>query len=93
MPNGPHAGNRVGHAQGGLLMGFGAVTASAALGEPWRLSALNAWFVSPGEGSGLRASSTAWHQGRDTAVVRTEIFGEDERRVLEMVSAHARAAA
>lgn len=93
MPNGPHVGNRVGHAQGGLLVGFGATTAGEALGQGWRLSAASAWFVSPGEGPELRAQSAVWHQGRDTAVVRTEIFGENERRVLEMVSAHSRAGA
>ena len=89
--NGMHVGNRVGHAQGGLLVGLGAATANAALPASWRLAAISAWFVSPGEGAELVARSTLWHQGRDTAVVRTEIGGEGDRRALEMVSAHARA--
>jgi acyl-coenzyme A thioesterase PaaI-like protein len=91
MRNGMHVGNRVGHAQGGLLVGLGGATASAALPASWRLAAISAWFVSPGEGAELVARSTPWHQGRDTAVVRTEIAGDGGRRVLEMVSAHARA--
>ena len=91
MGNGVHVGNRVGHAQGGLLVGLGAATAGAALPAGWRLAAASAWFVSPGEGAELVARSTPWHQGRDTAVVRTEIAGEGGRRTLEMVSAHARA--
>jgi acyl-coenzyme A thioesterase PaaI-like protein len=91
LRNGTHLGNRVGHAQGGLLVGLGAATASAALPASWRIAAISAWFVSPGEGAELVARSTPWHQGRDTAVVRTEIAGEGGRRALEMVSAHARA--
>lgn len=91
MRNGMHVGNRVGHAQGGLLVGLGAATAEAALPASWRLAAISAWFVSPGEGAELAARSTPWHRGRDTAVVRTEIAGEGGRRTLEMVSAHARA--
>ena len=91
MRNAMHVGNRVGHAQGGLLVGLGAASACAALPESWRLAAISAWFVSPGEGALLTARSTRWHQGRDTAVVRTEIAGGEGRRVLEMVSAHARA--
>jgi acyl-coenzyme A thioesterase PaaI-like protein len=92
LRNGMHVGNRVGHAQGGLLVGLGAASAGATLPGSWRLAAISAWFVSPGEGAELTARSTRWHQGRDTAVVRTEIAGGDGRRALEMVSAHARAA-
>ena len=91
MRNGMHVGNRVGHAQGGLLVGLGAASACSTLPGSWRLAAISAWFVSPGEGDELTARSTRWHQGRDTAVVRTEIAGAEGRRALEMVSAHARA--
>ena len=90
MVNAMHVGNRVGHVQGGLLVGLGAASACAALPDSWRLAAVSAWFVSPGEGARLTARSTRWHHGRDTAVLRTEIAGEGSRRVLEMVSAHAR---
>jgi len=93
MPTGVHVGNRVGHVQGGILVGLGATTAAAALPATWRLSAISAWFVSPGEGAELRSEATLWHHGRDTAVVRTEVAGAGGRRVLEMVSAHARSPA
>jgi acyl-coenzyme A thioesterase PaaI-like protein len=76
--------------QGGLLVGFGATSAAAVLPASWRLSSISAWFVSPGEGDELQAQSRIWHHGRETAVVRTEIMGVGGRRVLEMVTAHAR---
>ncbi|HEX4780112.1 MAG TPA: hypothetical protein VH301_05125, partial [Usitatibacter sp.] len=75
MATGIHVGNRVGHVQGGILVGLGASTAAAALPATWKLSAISAWFVSPGEGGRLSAESTVWHHGRDTAVVRTEVAG------------------
>jgi acyl-coenzyme A thioesterase PaaI-like protein len=87
--NGAHVGNRVGHAQGGILMGLAAVTAQAALPPSWRLSALTACFVSPGVGARLRARSKVVHRGRFTAVVRTEITGPARKRVLEVLSTHA----
>jgi acyl-coenzyme A thioesterase PaaI-like protein len=90
MKNGAHVANRVGHVQGGLLVGFGASTASAALPATWGLSSVSAWFVSPGEGRELQAESKVWHHGRETAVVRTEVTGVGSRRVLEMVTTHAR---
>lgn len=86
MKNGPHTGNRVGHAQGGLLVGLAANAANAALPRGWRLSGLTALYVRPGEGSLLRARATVLHQGRLTAVLRTEIHGG--KRVLEVVSTH-----
>jgi acyl-coenzyme A thioesterase PaaI-like protein len=90
MANGPHAGNRVGHAQGGLLVGLAATTAGAALPSTWMLAGISACFVSPGEGKELTAISKVAHQGRETAVVRTEVSGVGARRVLEAVTTHAR---
>jgi acyl-coenzyme A thioesterase PaaI-like protein len=46
--------------------------------------------VSPGEGKELHAEAKLTHHGRETAVARTEIVGAGNRRVLEMVSTHAR---
>jgi acyl-coenzyme A thioesterase PaaI-like protein len=88
-PNGMQVANRVGHVQGGLLVGLAAATASAALGPPWRLSSISAWFVSPGEGATLETRSTIEHRGRLTGVVRSRVSGEAGRRVLESVSSHA----
>jgi acyl-coenzyme A thioesterase PaaI-like protein len=90
MKTGPHVGNRVGHVQGGLLVGFAAANATASLPASWMLSAVSAWFVSPGEGAALHAKSKVLHHGRLTAVVRTEVTGEDKQRVLEAVTTHAR---
>ena len=88
LRNGLHAGNRVGHAQGGILVAMAAKNAAAALAGNWKLSAVTALYVSPGEGRTLRARSTIAHQGRLTAVVRTQITGASRRRVLEVVTTH-----
>jgi acyl-coenzyme A thioesterase PaaI-like protein len=88
LVNGLHVGNRVGHAQGGILMGLAAATAGAALPAGWKLSGISAAFVSPGEGRILRAASKVLHQGGLTAVVRTMIAGKGGRRVLEVLTSH-----
>lgn len=89
VDNGPHIGNRVGHMQGGLQIGMAATTALAALPSHWVLSAISAWFISPGEGRALHATSRVVHRGGHTAVVRTVISGKGRRRVLEAVTTHA----
>ncbi len=90
MKNGEQVANRVGHAQGGILLAEAAATASASLPESWGLTGISAAFVSPGEGSVLRARSRVVHHGRMTAAVRTEITGVGRRRVLEALSTHSR---
>jgi acyl-coenzyme A thioesterase PaaI-like protein len=90
MKNGAHVGNRVGHAQGGLLVGLAARTAMAALPSSWALASATACFVSPGEGDSLHASARILHHGRDTAVVRTEVTGAGGRKVLQVMTTHAR---
>jgi acyl-coenzyme A thioesterase PaaI-like protein len=89
MENGDHVSNRVGHVQGGLLVGLAATTALAALPASWRLSGISACFTSPGEGRKLHAVSKVVHHGRQTAVVHTVITGKGRRRVLQAVSTHA----
>lgn len=89
LKNGPHVGNRVGHVQGGLTLALGIATAEAALPSTWMLSAVTAWYISPGEGRVLKARSKIIHHGRLTSVVRTEIFGKNKRRVMEMMTTHA----
>jgi len=88
LENGLHAGNRVGHAQGGILIAMAANDAAAGLPAGWRLSAVSAHYVSPGEGRTLRARSSIVHHGRLTAVVRTQVIGPGRRQVLEVVSTH-----
>jgi len=92
LANGLHIGNRVGHAQGGILVGMAAASAAAALPGGWKLSGMTALYISPGEGRTLRASSTLVHHGRRTAVVRTQISGRNQRRVLEVVTTHSASA-
>ena len=91
--NGPHIANRVGHVQGGILLGLAADTACAALPASWSLTGVSAWYISPGEGRTLKAKSKILHHGRLTAVVRTQITGKNNRRVLEVVTTHAHRAA
>ena len=90
LRNGLHAGNRVGHAQGGIQLAMAASSASSALPPNWRFSSVTACYVSPGEGRTLRAKSEVIHRGSLTAVVRTAIRGKGGRRVLEVLSTHAR---
>ena len=86
--NGLHAGNRVGHAQGGILIAMAAKHAAGQLRGGWLLSSVSALYISPGEGRTLRASSTVAHQGRLTAAVRTRITGKNRRQVLEVLTSH-----
>ncbi len=86
---GPQHGNRVRHVQGGLLFGLAAMTARAAAPQHPRLSALSAWFISPGQGTLLKIASRRFHEGRSFAAVRTEIRNANGARVLEVVSHHA----
>ena len=88
MKNGPHIGNRVGHAQGGIQLGLAATTACAALPASWVLTGISGWYISPGEGAALRARSEIVHHGQLTAVVRTRLTGKARRRVLDAVTTH-----
>lgn len=86
---GPQHGNRVRHVQGGLLLGLAAITAQAAAPRHSQLSAVAAWYISPGQGRALKIASKRIHEGRSFAAVRTEIRNADGSRVLEVVSHHA----
>ena len=72
-----------------ILLGLAADTACAALPASWALTGVSAWYISPGEGRTLKARSKILHHGRLTAVVRTQITGKNNRRVLEVVTTHA----
>ncbi len=88
LRNGLHAGNRVGHAQGGILVAMAAKNAAAQLPGNWLLSGISALYVSPGQGRTLRAASSVVHRGGLTAVVRTRITAPNRRRVLEVLTTH-----
>ena len=86
---GPQLANRVGHVQGGILMGMAAETARQAAPDHPVLANLSAWFIGPGRGDALLVKSRVLHAGRSLAVVHTEIIGSKGERVLETTSAHA----
>jgi len=86
---GPQHSNRVRHVQGGLLLGLAAITAQAAAPRHPMLSAIAAWYISPGQGRALKIRSQRFHDGRSFAAVRTEVRNADGSRVLEVVSHHA----
>ena len=86
---GPHLGNRVGHVQGGVMIGIAAASAVAALPANARLTGASAWYISAGMGKRLRVRSRLLQRGRTIAVVRTEVIGDNNRRVLELVTSHA----
>lgn len=93
VKNGPHIGNRVGHVQGGILLGLAAENAVAALDANWQLTALSSWYISPGEGRALKLRSKVVHHGRLVAVVHTEVTGKGadgkRRKVFELMTTHA----
>jgi len=90
--NGPHVGNRVGHVQGGITLTHAMVTANAALGDGWLMTAVHASYISPGQGDTITADSKVVHHGRMTAVVRTKLTSSNGRQVLDVVSNHVKRA-
>jgi acyl-coenzyme A thioesterase PaaI-like protein len=59
----------------------------------WQLTAISAWYISPGEGRALKIRSKVVHHGRLVAVVRTEVTGKvhdgKRRKVFELMTTHA----
>ena len=86
---GAQIGNRVGHVQGGILLGFAQATASAAVPDHPAVSTISAWYISPGHGKSLTVRSKIVHAGRSFAVVKTEVRNAHRSLVLEAVSNHA----
>jgi len=86
---GMHIGNRVGHVQGGFLLHAALATAEATVPEHPLLTGASAWYISPGKGKVISARSTVLQSGRNIAVVRTELFNDERKLVLEVVSNHA----
>jgi acyl-coenzyme A thioesterase PaaI-like protein len=85
---GLHIANRVGHVQGGILLGLAATNACVAAPAAMMLSNVSVWYISPGRGTALKIRSHVLHAGRTTTVVRTEIKTAEGERVLEAVSNH-----
>jgi uncharacterized protein (TIGR00369 family) len=84
----PHLGNRVGQVHGGVLLGLAARVSSAAVPQTMMLSNISVWYISPGLGPNLKVRSAVVQQGRNLAVVRTQIVGEQGKLVLEATSQH-----
>jgi len=91
MDNGPHVANRVGHAQGGVLLGLAASAACRALPASWRLSSVSGWYLRPGQGSPLVAAATVLHHGRLTAVAHIPVSDPRGRTVIDVMTTHAHA--
>ncbi len=89
LPVGMYVGNRVGHVQGGFTLNTAVATAVAAVPHHPLLTAVSAWYISPGQGKALRTRATVLQKGRNVAVVRTEVFATGGNRVLEAISNHA----
>ena len=85
---GPHIGNRVGHVQGGILLGLAATSACSTAPPAMMLSNVSAWYIGPGRGTALKVRSRLVHAGRTMAVVRTEIKTADNEGVFLAVSHH-----
>jgi len=83
---GLHIGNRVGHVQGGILLGLAIQTSLATLGEGWRILEINASFIRPGTEGTLTASSYILNEGRNLAQTICEIKTSSGRLVLQAQS-------
>lgn len=87
IATGAHTGNRVGHVQGGLLLGIAAWAGSTAAPRGTRLSNVSAWYLSPGRGT-LQTQSEVLHRGRNTALVQSLIQTDTGESVLKAVTQH-----
>ena len=93
MVIGPHVGNRVGHVQGGILLGIAAATACDLAPDTMNLSNVSAWYISPGRGKSLTVRSRVMHAGRTIAAIRTQVRTGQRQLVLEAVTLHSLRAA
>lgn len=82
VPAGQHVGNRVGHFQGGVLLGIAQHTACAGLGADWLLRDISAQFVEAGTGSHVQAQAQPVRVGRNAAFVECVLRGPQGEVVL-----------
>ena len=80
---GLHIGNRVGHVQGGVLLGLAINTSLATVKEEWRVLEINANFIRPGTEGALTATSRIVNAGRNLAHVLCEIRTATGKLVLQ----------
>lgn len=86
LPCGMHVGNRVGHTQGGILLGLAINTSAAVPGPGWRVLDVAANFIRPGKGRYLRASARLLREGRNLAQVECDIRTDDGTLVLSSLA-------
>lgn len=79
----PQVTNRVGHVQGGILLGQAIDTALASAPPGWAVSAISANYLAPGTGNAMLARARPLHTGRSTAASRVQIRGGDRTPVVE----------
>ncbi len=80
---GLHIGNRVGHVQGGILLGLAISTSLATVTPGWRILEINANFIRPGTEGTLSASSRILNRGRNLAHVTCDITTDTGRLALQ----------
>jgi acyl-coenzyme A thioesterase PaaI-like protein len=86
---GPHLGNRVGHAQGGILLGWAALDGGRAVPANMRLSNATAWYAKPARRGGcISAHSVAVHSGRTTALASTSLRSSGDEVVVSAMTQH-----
>jgi uncharacterized protein (TIGR00369 family) len=83
VQNTPQLANRVGHVQGGILLGIAEIAARTALPAGWLLQGITACYVRPGNDTTLTALAQIVHLGKRTAAVRSVISDTSGRPVLE----------
>ncbi len=79
----PQVANRVGHVQGGILLGQAMQTALATVLPGWAVSSISANYLAPGMGSTVLGKATPLHTGRSTAASRIQLRRSDRTPVVE----------
>ena len=79
----PQVANRVGHVQGGILLGQAMQTALATVPPGWAVSSISANYLAPGMGSAVLGKATPLHTGRSTAASRIRLRRSDRTPVVE----------
>jgi acyl-coenzyme A thioesterase PaaI-like protein len=79
---GLHVSNRIGHLQGGVLLGLAAHTSAAAAPEGWHLLDLTAQYIEAGAGTWVQARAAAVRIGRSSASIECRITDDQGRTTL-----------
>ena len=77
-----HLGNRVGHIQGGVLLGTACDTVKAAMGPGWQLRDISAQFVEAASEDYVDAQAQPLRLGRNASFVECQLRSPEGRTVL-----------